>query len=148
RVALCRGDDDVGIFRIDHYLVDLRRLFQADVRPGLTRIDRFVHAVAGRTLHRVTGACIDDVRIGWRYLNGADTIDIRKFIENGKPRDAPVSRFPNAADRRTQIENDRLADDSGDGGDTPAMKRANVTPAQTIEEVFAWGSVASDTSAY
>ena len=61
RVALRRRDDEVRILRIDHDLVDLRRLLEADVRPRLAGVGRLVHAVAERSLHRVTGAGIDDV---------------------------------------------------------------------------------------
>ena len=61
-VALRRGDDEVGILRVDDHLVDLDGLLEADVRPRLARVGGLVHAVAERALHGVAGADVDDVR--------------------------------------------------------------------------------------
>src|SRR5215813_15412718 len=47
RVTLRRHYNYVRVFWINDHFVDLSRLFEADVRPGLAGIDRFVHAVAG-----------------------------------------------------------------------------------------------------
>src|SRR5207244_8893278 len=130
-VTLCRREHQIRIFRIDHDLVDLDCILEADVRPRLTGIDRFVHAVAERTLHRVTSAGIHNVGIGGRHLYRADAVDVRELIENRRPRHARARGFPNAAGGRPDVEHARLTDRASDGRDAPTVKRADVAPAET-----------------
>ena len=148
RVALRRREHQIRIFRIDHDLVDLDRVLEANVRPRLTRIDRFVHAVAERTLHRVTRARVHNVCVGRCHLNRADAVDVRELIEDREPRHARAGGFPNAAGGRADVEHARLTDRAGDGRDAPTVKRADVAPAETGKEVVARSHIDPDAIAY
>src|SRR5204862_6670369 len=119
-------------------------VLKADVRPRLTDIDRFVHAVAERALHRVTSAGIYDIRIGRSHLNGADAVHVCELIEDREPRHAGASGFPNAAGGRPDVEHARLTDRAGDGRDAPTVKRADVAPAETGNEVVARSEIDLD----
>src|SRR5262249_58084656 len=109
-------------------------VLEADVRPRLAGIARFVHAVAERTLHRVTSAGIHNVGIGRRHLYRADAVDVRELIENRRPRHARASGFPDAAGGRPDVGHARLTDPAGDGGDAPAVERTDVRPPETPKE--------------
>src|SRR5205823_8268951 len=135
RIALRRGEHEIRILRVDHDLVDLDRVLEANMRPRLAGIDRFVHAVAERTLHRVASAGIHNVGIGRRHLYRADAVDVRELIENRRPRHARASGLPNAAGGRPDVKHARLTDRAGDGRDAPTVKRADVAPAETGKEV-------------
>src|SRR5216683_1300876 len=113
------------------------RVLEANVRPRLTGIDRFVHAVAERTLHRVARAGIHNIGIGRRHLDRADAVDIGELIEDREPGHARARGFPNAAGGRPDVEHARLTDRAGDGRDAPTVKRADVAPAETGKEVVA-----------
>ena len=64
--------DDVGILRIDDQRANLPRVGQANVRPVLAAIDRFIDAVPVSDVaaqSSFAGAYIDDAMIGWRDRN-------------------------------------------------------------------------------
>ena len=70
-----RDQNDVGIFRIDDHRADLPGVFQADVLPGLARVQRLIHAgaVGDIAAHRVFArADVNDVVIGRRHCDRAD----------------------------------------------------------------------------
>ena len=89
-------------------------------------------------------ADIDDVGIGRRDLNRADAVDVRELIEDREPRDARARGFPDAAGRRADVEHAGLADRAGHGRDAPAVKRADVAPPETGNEVVARSQLGLD----
>src|SRR5207237_6631279 len=99
--------------------------------------DRFVHAVAERTPNGIARAGIYDIGIGRRHLYRADAVDVGELIEDREPCHAGASGFPNAADGRPDVEHARLTDRAGDGRDAPTVKRADVAPTETGNEVVA-----------
>src|SRR5436305_9981102 len=70
-----RGKYLIGIAGIDGELRNLLAVAQAEVRPGLARVGRFVNAVANRQvrpMQPLTAADIDNIGIGRGYGNRAD----------------------------------------------------------------------------
>ena len=125
----------LGSAGIDKDVGDLHRVFEADVLPGLAGIGGLPHAVAKAAADGVAGAGIHDVGIGWSDLDGADAIDARLLIEDGKPGHAGAGGLPDAALGRAHIEHAGLADDAGDRGDASAMEGPDVTPLEAGIEV-------------
>src|SRR5262249_33678707 len=132
RITLSRRDDEVWILRVDADLVDLRRLLEADVRPGLARVGGLVHTVTARALHGVAGAGVDDVRIARRDLNGADAVHVRELTEDRRPRHAGAGGFPDPARRSADVEDAGLCGTEGasHGRDATAVERTDVAPLQ------------------
>ena len=131
-----RGDDhQVRIGGIDKDAVDLHRVLEADVLPGLAGIGRLPHAVAEAAADGVAGAGINDVGIGGSDLDGADAIDARLLIEDGEPRHAGAGGLPDAAQRRADVERAGVADDTGHGGDASAVERPHITPLESRIEI-------------
>jgi hypothetical protein len=69
RVSERRDVHRVVIFGMDADLTDVARVLEAEMRPGLARIGRAVHAVAMRHVPAdaaLAHADVDDVRVGPR----------------------------------------------------------------------------------
>src|SRR6266571_2432198 len=121
---------DAGIFRIDDDAANLPRIVQADVRPGLPRINGLVHPVAVGNLRAhvcFTRADVDYVRVRRRDTDGADRGDGLR-VENWRPGAARVHRLPNAAAHGAEIKSRGLARHATDGVDTSAAERTNISP--------------------
>ena len=86
-------------------------------------------------LNGVAGAGIHDIGIGGSDLDGADAIDARLLVEDGEPGDAGAGGFPDAAQRRAEVERAGVADGAGDGGDSSAMERPHVSPLEARIEI-------------
>jgi len=93
-IALSGHDDDVRIFWIDDHLIDLGRLFQADMNKCLARIGGLVHSITGRSLYGITRSDINDVRIGRSDLDRSDAIDILELVEYLEPGCAATRGLP------------------------------------------------------
>src|SRR6185437_10133827 len=131
-----RGDeDDVGVGRIDKNAVDLHSVLEADVLPGPAGIGGLPHAIAEAAADGVASAGINDIGIGGSDLDGADAIDARLLIEDGKPHHAGTGSFPDAAQGRADVEHSGAAADTGHGRDASAVEWTDVTPLEACIEV-------------
>ena len=97
--TLCSHIDDIGILVIDGYPGNVVTLLQSDMRPGLSSICRFPHAVtvsrrAG--MHSFTCSDINDIRVGRRYLDIAHA-HVAVFVENRHEGNSSVLGLPEAA---------------------------------------------------
>ena len=131
-----RHVDDVGIGRVDANLRDRLRVGEADVRPRLAGVDRFVDAVA---LHdvaadaRLPHSNEDDVRVCFGNGDGADRRALELPVRHRIPGLSTVGRLPESATDGAEVilVNPRAAG----GGDRPASShRADVAPLQRFEE--------------
>ena len=107
-----RGDEQaIRVLRIDRELRNLLRVAQAEMRPGLAGVGRFVDAVADgevRARQPFAAADVDDVRIGRRDGDPADRSG-RLVVEDRLPGAAGVGRLPDAAVDHADVEGVRLA---------------------------------------
>src|SRR5579875_847175 len=138
-VAQCRYVDQVGIVRMDAYLGDVTRVRQAEVRPGLTCVGRFIDAVAMRDVAAngcLAHANVDDVRVrggdGYRANRGA----FEKAIGDVFPDQAAIDGFPDTAARRAEIKYLRVLRVSADGDDAATAERTDQPPFKRIEQVW------------
>src|SRR5215831_2587224 len=131
-----RGDvDDVGVGRMDLHAADLAGVSQADVRPCLARVGRFVDAVTGREIATQASLAhpdVDDVRIRLRDGHGADRAGVKVSVRHVVPRQAGILCLPDTAAGRAHVVDERLRGDAGDSGDTPAAEWTDVPPSQRI----------------
>ena len=132
-------EDKIGILGIDDELVDLQRLVEADVRPGLAGVGRLVHPSAGGTADRIARADVDDVRVRRRYLNGADAVSFLYVIEDRIPGHAGAGCLPDAALGCAHVEGASLvlADHARDSGNPAAVEGADVAPLESCVKVGA-----------
>ena len=94
-----RHPGDVRVGGMQHDAVDVLRLLQPQVGPGLAAVERAVDAVADRdAVARVplARAHPDDVRIGLVDGDGPDR-GHRLVVEDRRPGEAAVDRLPDAA---------------------------------------------------
>jgi hypothetical protein len=105
------------------------------VLPGFAGIGGLPHAVAEAAADGIAGAGINDIRIGGSHLDGADAVDARLLIEDGKPCGAGAGGLPDAALGCAKIIHAGLADDAADSSDAAAVKRPDVTPLEAGIEV-------------
>src|SRR5262249_7629232 len=84
------------------------------------------------TLQSFTASDVDDVRIRWRDRDGADGLR-RLIVENRRPGQAVVARFPDAAVVDADVEDIRLLDDARRADCPPAAKRSHVPPAHLLK---------------
>ena len=130
-----RDQNVVRVARIDGDLRNLLAIAQAEVRPGLSRIRRFVNAVANGEVGplKTFAACdVNDVRVGRRDGDGADGLR-RLVVEDGRPGAAVVVRFPDAAVHLAHVKDIRLARHTRHGARSPAAMRANHAPAHALK---------------
>ena len=127
------GDEEAfRIVRIDDDAGDLLRVAEAEMRPGLSRVGRFVHAVANSevgTLQAFAAADINNVGIAGRNGDGADGAG-GLVVENRVPSIAEVVGFPDATIDLRHIEDAGLLVDTGDGHGAAAAERSDAAPAK------------------
>ena len=132
------GDELVGITRMDDEGGDLLAIAQAEMRPGLAGVGRFVDAVAHRqvgTMQALAAGYVDDVGIGGSDGDGSNRL--RGFtIEDGIPGAAVVVRLPDAAVDLPHIKDVWLAGDSDGSAGAPPAKRTDHTPVQIAVEAL------------
>ena len=100
------GVDHVRILRMDADARNMAPLFEPNVRPGLTRVGGFPHAVAVRHVAAdgfFAGADVDHVRVGVADGDGADRA-AEEAVGNVLPGGAAVGRAPDAAAGRAEVE--------------------------------------------
>jgi hypothetical protein len=105
-----RDIDRVGLLRINYDARDRLRLLQADVREGLSAVDRLVDAVAERrrlAVVRLARADVDDVRIGRMDRDVADRC-AAVGLEHRRERGAVVVRLEHAARRVADVDDVRI----------------------------------------
>src|SRR5262249_6499516 len=127
----------VRILRVDDDAADVVRVAQAHVRPGLAGVGGLVDAVApGDGVARVAlaGADPDHVRVRRRHRHVAHAEGALP-VEDRDPGVAVVGRLPQAAGRRGDVHDLRVALDDGDVHDAAAhVGRADVADRQAVDE--------------
>ena len=128
--------DDVGVAGIDDEARDLLAVGKAHVRPVLTGVDRFVHAVADRrVVARVAlaGAGVDHVGIRRRDGDRPDGGD-RLIVEDRLPRDAAVGGLEDAAHRARHVHRGDVAWQAHEHRDPPGLgRRSDIAPLERRE---------------
>ena len=127
------GNDDVGIFRIDHDSADASGLLETRASPCLASVGRLVDPVSNRDVAAdecLAGARPNDVRIGGRDGQRANRRDIL-VVEDRVPVRTVVGRLEDAARRRACVIDVRTAGDSGDGNN-PVADRSDVAKLQLL----------------
>ena len=131
-----KGIHGVGIARVDEDPVDVARVVEAEVRPGVAAVEAFVEAVAaGLAVARVALARAhpDHVRVALVDNHRADGRH-RLVVEDRLEVDAAVGRFPQPARGRADVDHVWVAIYSVDGGDTTAhARRADSAGFETAE---------------
>ena len=138
RVSEHRYEQPIRVVRIDDDVRDLLTIAQAEVRPGLAGVDRFVDAVTYRQVRPrepFAAADVDDVWIGRRDGNRADRAG-RLIVEGRQPCAAEIGGLPDAAVHRADVEDIRRARDAGDGLGPPAAKWSDRAPAQSARNLL------------
>ena len=119
------GVDDVRRARVNHDARDLVRLREADVRPVLPRIHRFVHPVAnGRVVARISlaGAHVQHVGVARRDGDGTDGGGAL-LVEDGFEGRARVGGLDDAPVRARHIVDVAIARHADDHRDAPRLVR-------------------------
>ena len=133
-----RNVHDVRILRIHDNLRDMSRVFQPDVRPGLSAIHGFVHSIAVRNISanaRFARAHVNHVRIRRRHCDRTHGHD-PGLVRHRRPRDPAVRRFPGTARHGPEIIGLGIARHAGYREGAPATKWAHLAPFHPLECVF------------
>ena len=132
------GDENsIGIPRINRELRDLLSIAQTEMRPGFSRVDRFVDTVTERkigAMQTFAAADVDHVRIGNGNSERADRAG-RLIVENRLPGAAAIIGFENATINLRGVEDIRLRRYTADRASSSAAKRADISPAQCASEI-------------
>ena len=137
-VAKCRDEYDVGVVRINDDRADVPRIRQAYIRPRLSRIERFVYAVAVGNIAADASfarARINYVRVGFGNGDASNRGD-RFIIENRKPRESAVRGLPNAASYSSKIKNAGISGNADGRERSSAAKRPDLPPLQALQMRF------------
>src|SRR5579859_7995373 len=125
-----RDVNDVWVRGMNNDGADVARVFEADVRPSLSSVSRFVDTVAERDIAadaRLARAGINHVGIRIGHGNGPDGGD-PLLVKERIPGVATVGRFPDAAADRAKIIGVRLAGHAGYGDKTAAPEGPDEPP--------------------
>ncbi len=101
------------------------------MRPGFSRVGRFVNAIARRqvrTLQSFAAANVNNVRIGRSHRQRADGAG-RLVVENRIPRVPEIRGLPDAAVDGRHVENVRLVRHAGDRHSAASAERPDAAPA-------------------
>src|ERR1700677_3141093 len=131
-MALDGNEEAFGIVRIDDDVGDLLGVAEAEMRPGFSSIDGFVHAVPDgevRALQTFAAANVDDVGIAGGDGDGADGAR-GLVVENWVPGVAEVVGLPDTPVDLGHVEDARLLGDAGDGDGASAAEGADAAPAE------------------
>src|SRR3982751_5785387 len=134
-----RDENGVCVSGVDYDLRNLLAVAQTEMRPGPSRICRFVDAVADGqvgTLQTFTTSHINNVWIRWGHGNRADRAR-RLIVEDWIPRLAIIIGLPHAPVDLRDVKNVRLRRHTGYCARTPAAKRADAAPGQRLEQLGA-----------
>ena len=135
-----RDKDDIGIPRVNDDFANRARIFQADVLPGFSGVQRLPDAVALRNVAAnagFAGAHIDDVRIGHRDRDTADR-GRSIFVKDRRPGVCAVDGFPYAAAGRSEVVGGGVAGNSRGGQRAASAERANGTILHSLEQRVAF----------
>ena len=135
-----RHINQVRIFWIHPHARNLPGIFEADVLPRLSRVHRFIHAVAIRHIAPnviLAGSHIDDVGIGFGNSDvtdrrGAEALPIGDWV----PTESAVHRFPYSSYGAAEVINIRLGFNSCNRRHPSAPERADQTPLQGLYIVY------------
>src|SRR5579864_7721787 len=133
-----RGENFVGIARIDRERGDLLAINEAEMRPGFAGVGGFVDAIADRkigTVQSLSAGYVDNVWVRGSNGDGAD--GLRRFpIKNGIPGATVVVRLPDSPVYLTDVEQVGLAGNAGGGAGASAAEGPNHAPVQFLVAVF------------
>ena len=131
-----RGEDAVGVARVDGERRDLLPLLEAEVLPGLAAVGRLVDAVADReigALQPLARADVERLRRRGSDRDGADRLR-RLAVEDRLPGSAVVVRAPDAAVADADIEDAGVTRRPGEGAGATAAEGADVAPVHLLVE--------------
>ena len=129
---------EVGIFRMHEDARDVLRVFEADVRPGLSGVSGLVHAVAVGDVAAdagFAGANVDDVGVRRSDGDRADGHD-GGLVRERRPRRAAVHGLPDAASDGAEVIRIRIACDAGHGKRAAAAEGSNLAPLHCFQRIF------------
>src|SRR5262245_31551682 len=128
----------VGIRRVNADAADLARVWQADVGPGFSGVDRLIDAIAGRQIAaqaRLAHADVHDVRIRLRDGDRTDRAGPEKTVRHIRPDRARIVSLPDAAAGRAHVVDQRLAGDAGNRRHAASAIRTDTAPTQGRAEI-------------
>src|SRR3954469_6526992 len=134
-----RGKYFVRIARIDRQRGNLLPISQSgEMRPCFARVGRLVDSIAHRKIRAMQSFAagdVDDVWIRRGYRNCADRLR-GLMVEDWIPGAPVIVRLPHSAVHLSDIENIRLAGNSGGGARASPAEGANHAPVQFLVSVF------------
>ena len=139
-IGMAEGCDesDVGIVGIDNDLADGAAVAQANVLPGLARVEGFVDSIAVRNVAAYAGfagADVNSIVIGIGDGQAANR-SASLFIEDRRPGLSAVGGLPHTAARHAEIVGRGIARDSGSGQRATATKGTDQAILHALERLF------------
>jgi len=117
-----RDVDDVRVVRMDNDVADMAGCREAHIAPCPATISGLIDAVAVRDVAAdgsFARAGIDDIRVGVRNGQRADSSGCEEAIRDVLPMRAAIRRLPDAPGAGAEEERPRLGRMPGDGDDAP-----------------------------
>src|SRR5207302_2653581 len=127
----------IRVARVHADPADVSRVIQAQMRPGLPRVGRAIHAVTVRDVAADAALAhpdVDHVRVRLRDADAADGRAFEKAIGRVLPVLPAVLRLPDAPAGRAEVEGVAVVRITDDGRDAAAAVGSGVTPFEMIEE--------------
>ena len=121
-------------------LANLARIFQSNVLPGFSGVDRLPHAVALRNVApnaSLSGSDIDNARIRNRHRDTADR-GRSVLVKDRRPGVGAVGGLPNAAPGCSEVVGGGIARDARSRERTASAERTNRTIFHSLEEGVAF----------
>src|SRR5207248_1417623 len=127
RVPECRDILGIGVARVHADPADVPRVIQAQMRPGLSRVGRAIHAVTVRDVAANAALAhpdVDHVRVRLRDADAADGRAFEKAVGRVLPVLPAVLRLPDAPAGRAEVEGVAVVRITDDGRDAAAAMSA------------------------
>ena len=132
------NEESIRISRIDRDLRNLLSIAQSQMRPGFSRVGRFVNAVAdGKigSMQTFAAADINDIRIGNRHGDGTDRTGWL-IIKDRLPGSPVIGRLENAAIDLRHVKDIWLRGNAGDRARSTAAEWSDVAPSQRARKTL------------
>src|SRR5437870_446363 len=128
----------VRVSWIDNQRADLPRIFESDILPTLSGIDRFINTGSISRIaadRRFARSSVDNVVIGRRYRDRADRRNVL-FIEKRRPICAAIGRLPDSTSNRPEIISVGFSEHAFDGEGPSAAEGADLPPLHSFKQFF------------